>query len=158
MTLPKREKPLEQQISTRFTLFAYSIGAAVLVLAVALGLQWLVYDDWLHRSGLRISGSVLAAVLTYAFTFRWLSLRRERKIEMLRRFATIARMNDRIRNALQAIELATYATNPDSVLPVKSAVDSIEVVLEEVLQDVRAPAEEPKRPARAAAASSQHPK
>lgn len=156
MTGAKREKPLEQQIPTRFTSFAYSFAAAASVLAVALGLQWLVYDDWLHRSGLRISGSVLAAILTYVFSFRWLSLRRERKLEMLRRFATIARMNDRIRNALQAIELATYATNPDSVLPVKSAVDSIETVLEEVLQDVRPQAEEAKRDARAVAASSPH--
>ena len=153
MTLPKREKPLERQIPTRFTLFAYSFAATAFVLTVALGVQWLVYDDWLHRSGLRISGSCLAAVLTYAFTFRWLSQRRERKLEMLRRFATIARMNDRIRNALQAIELATYATNPDSVLPVKSAVDSIEAVLEEVLQDVRPPGDVPKKHVKAAKAS-----
>jgi ABC-type multidrug transport system fused ATPase/permease subunit len=151
MTPRKREKPLEQQILPRSALLAYSIGSAVTVLVGALAVQWVVYDDWLHRSGLRISGSLLAAALTYLFTFRWLSLRRDRKREMLRRFETIARMNDRIRNALQAIELATYATNPESVLPVKSAVDSIETVLEEVLQDVRPASGEPKKRARAAA-------
>lgn len=153
MTELKRDKPLQKQIPTRLALIVASILMSGLVLAGALAVQWLVYDDWLHRSGMRISGSLLAAVLTYAFTFRWLSLRRDRKIEMLRRFETIARMNDRIRNSLQTIELATYATNPDSVLPVRSAVDSIESVLEEVLQDVRPASEPPKKRARAAAAS-----
>jgi len=151
MTSRKREKPLEKQILSRFSLYAYSIAAGVLVLGAALTVQWIVYDDWLRESGLRISGSVLAAVLTYAFTFHFLSLQRERKREMLRRFETIAHMNDRIRNALQAIELATYATNPDSVLPVKSAVESIEVVIEDVLQEARPPADGSKKRARSIA-------
>jgi hypothetical protein len=52
---------------------------------------------------------------------------------MLRRFETIGQMNDRIRNALQAIECATYATNPQATEPVRNAVDVIEGVLQEVL-------------------------
>jgi hypothetical protein len=153
MTPRTRQKPLGKQILSRFSLYAYSLAAGGFVLGAALTLQWIVYDDWLHGSGLRISGSAVAAVLTYVFTFRWLSLQRERKLELLCRFETIARMNDRIRNALQAIELATYATNPDSVLPVKSAVDSIEAVLENVLQDARPSAELPRKNIRMAAAS-----
>jgi phosphate/sulfate permease len=104
------------------------------VLAVVLLLQWLIYDDWLHRSGpLRIVGGVMAGVLTFVFALRWQSAMRERKIEMLRRFETIQRMNDRIRNALQIIECATYATNPHATEPVRNAVDVIEGVLQEVL-------------------------
>jgi hypothetical protein len=76
---------------------------------------------------------VSAGVLTFVFALRWQSAIRERKIEMLRRFETIQRMNDRIRNALQVIECATYATNPQATEPVRNAVDVIEGVLQEVL-------------------------
>jgi hypothetical protein len=99
-------------------------------------LQWLVYDDWLHRTGFRLVGSLLAGVLMFAFAYYWQSTIRERKVEMLRGFQTIAQMNDRIRNALQVIECATYATNPQATEPVRNAVDEIEGVLEEVLADV----------------------
>ena len=61
---------------------------------------------------------------------------------MLRRFETILGMNDRIRNALQIIECATYATNPEATEPVRDAVDAIEDVLREVLAETHpAPAE-----------------
>lgn len=44
-------------------------------------------------------------------------------------------MNDRIRNSLQAIECLTYAANPEATEPVRSAVNVIEGVLEEVLAE-----------------------
>jgi hypothetical protein len=69
--------------------------------------------------------------------FRWQTIMRERQSEMRRRFETIAQMNDRIRNALQIIECATYATNPQATAPVRSAVDAIENVLQGVLVEVR---------------------
>jgi len=101
---------------------------------VAIGLQWFVYDDWLHNNGpLRLVGSALAAALTFGFVYHWQLGQREKKIENLRRFERIKWMNDRIRNSLQAIECVVYATNPHVTDPVKDAVDTIESVLQEVL-------------------------
>jgi len=97
-----------------------------------------------------VVGSLLAGVLMYIFAFRWQSAVRERKLEMLQRFETIGRMNDRIRNALQAIECVTYATNPGATEPVRNAVDVIEGVLEEVIIDTHPvrPADAPDRRAK----------
>ncbi len=125
--------PLSRQISSDLSILSLSFVSGFSVFAAGILLQWLVYDDWLHRAGFRLVGSALAGVLMFIFAFRWQSAIRERKIEMLHRFETIAQMNDRIRNALQIIECATYATNPQATTPVKNAVDRIESVLEEVL-------------------------
>ena len=109
-------------------------GAGVFFIAICL--QWLVYDDWLHKSGpLRIVGSAVAFFLTFVFVFRWQLAARKRKIETLHRFETIRWMNDRIRNSLQAIECLVYASNPHVTDPVKEAVDTIEKVLDEVLSN-----------------------
>ena len=130
----KAAVPLPRQISSDAAIWLFSLGCAFAVLGAALLVQWFVYDDWLHQTGpLRLVGSALAGGLTFIFSFRWQSAARERKLELLRRFETIARMNDRIRNALQAIECATYATNPQATAPVRDAVDVIEGVLQEVL-------------------------
>jgi hypothetical protein len=51
---------------------------------------------------------------------------------MLLRFETIARMNDRVRNALQTIECVTYLSDPEATQPVREAVE----VIDDVLQDV----------------------
>lgn len=108
------------------------------VFFIAICLQWLVYDDWLHKSGpLRIVGSAVAFFLTFVFVFRWQLAARTRKIETLHRFETIRWMNDRIRNSLQAIECLVYASNPHVTDPVKEAVDTIEKVLDEVLSTAR---------------------
>jgi hypothetical protein len=132
----KTTPPLSQQITPDITIWLCSCGAGLAMFALAIFLQWLVYDDWMHRSGpLRIVGSVVAAVLTFAVAQRWQSAIRARKIEMLRRFETIKWMNDRIRNALQAIECVTYAADPTATDSVRSAVDVIEDVLHEVLID-----------------------
>ncbi len=106
------------------------------VFFIAICLQWLVYDDWLHKSGpLRLVGSAVAFFLTFVFAFRWQMAARRRKIETLHRFETIRWMNDRIRNSLQAIECLVYASNPHAMDPVKEAVDTIEIVLDEVLSN-----------------------
>ena len=127
--------PLPRQISSDGSIWFLSFVSSVGVVAAGILLQWLIYDNWLHRAGLRLVGSALAGGLTFVFAFRWQSAIRERRIEMLRRFETIGRMNDRIRNALQAIECATYATNPQATEPVRNAVDVIEGVLKEVMVD-----------------------
>lgn len=126
--------PLSEQIPSRTVILLVSIGCGAAVLVGGLVIQWLVYNDWLHRQGpLRVAGSLLGAVLTSILAFRLQSDIRERRLEMLHRFETIAAMNDRIRNALQVIECATYATNPLATAPVREAVDRIEAVLEEAL-------------------------
>ena len=99
-------------------------------------IQWLVYDDWLHRTGpLRIVGTCIAAVVTFGFVLRWQLAVRERQREMMRRFEAISYMNDRIRNALQAIECVTYLSQPEATDSVRQAVDAIDVVLREALAD-----------------------
>lgn len=128
--------PLEQQIHSTKSIRFISVLFGLSVLLASILLQWLVYDDWLHRTGpLRLIGSILAAALTCAFTFRWRTAVREQQLEMVRRFQTIARMNDQIRNALQTIECATFAASPGAMDPVLDSVAKIEAVLGEVLAD-----------------------
>jgi hypothetical protein len=81
----------------------------------------------------------LAAALTFLLVYDRQRRTRERQQEILRHFQTIADMNDRIRNSLQAIECSTYATNPAAVEPVRSAVDAIETVLSKVIADLPRP-------------------
>lgn len=132
----KADPPLYRQITSVVAIWFSSIAAGLAVFALAIFLQWLIYDDWMHRSGpLRIVGSALAAALACVVAYRWQVAIRLRKIEMLHRFETIKWMNDRIRNALQAIECVTYAADPTATEPVKSAVDVIEGILNEVLID-----------------------
>lgn len=115
---------------------ALSLGASCGVLTVSLALQWLVYDDWLRQTGpLHVIGTSIAAVLTFLFVLRWLFALRQKQRETLARFEKIARMNDRIRNALQAIECITYAADPSATKSVREAVGVIDGVLQEVIAD-----------------------
>ncbi len=109
-----------------------------MVAAIVLLSQWLVYDDWLHRDGpLRIIGTVVSGTLTFLFVFRWQSLLRDRQLETVRRFETIAFMNDRIRNSLQAIECVTFIAQPEATQTVLQAVEQIDHVLGEVLLEMK---------------------
>ena len=130
------EIPLPRQIASDATIWFISLLAGLSVLAVAIYIQWLIYDDWLHRSGsVRVVGSILAGALTFTSVLRWQLGVRQRKLEMLRRFETIKWMTDRIRNSLQAIECITYAASPEATEPVREAVGVIEGVLSEVLAE-----------------------
>jgi hypothetical protein len=131
----KAEPPLARQITSDLAIWISSIAAGIAVFALAIFLQWLIYDDWMHRGGLRIVGSALAAVLTGIVAQRWQVAIRIRKVEMLHRFETIKWMTDRIRNALQAIECVTYAADPTATDSVRGAVDVIEEILNGVLID-----------------------
>ena len=94
------------------------------MLAASLLIQWFVYDDWLHQTGpLRIVGTFIATVLTFTFVLRWQYAVREKQREMVHRLEMISRMNDRIRNALQAIECVTYVSQPEATQSVRQAVD-----------------------------------
>ncbi len=130
------EVPLFRQIPSYTSIWLFSISAAVSVFSIAILLQWLIYDDWMHRNGpLRFVGSVLAFVLTLLFALRWQLARRRQMMEMVRRFETIRWMNDRIRNSLQAIECLVFVTHPHVTDPVRDAVDAIEDVLQELLNE-----------------------
>jgi hypothetical protein len=130
----KSEPPLADQIPSVVSVWILAVLCGLGVFVIALGLQWLVYDDWMHNSApLHLVGSAFTFFLTFVFVYRWQLAARRRKLETLRRFETIRWMNDRIRNSLQAIECIVYATNPHVTDPVKDSVDTIERVLEEVL-------------------------
>lgn len=134
----KAETPLSRQIPSDRSIWLIAFLSGLAVFAIAIFLQWLIYDDWMHRNGsLRFVGSVLAFVLTSVFVFRWRSSVRQRKLEILRRFERIRWMNDRIRNSLQAIECLIYSSNPHATDPARSAVDAIEAVLQEVFVESR---------------------
>ncbi len=122
-----------------------SLFAALLIAISALLLQWIIYDDWLRSSHpLHYVGTTLAAALGFVLVYRSQTLARERQRETLRRFEVVARMNDRIRNALQIIDCTAYASQPQAADQVRHAVDVIDAVLREVLVNVAgAPAPPP---------------
>jgi hypothetical protein len=134
----KVKVPLSSQIASDAFIWIVSIMSGIFVFSLAILLQWLIYDDWMHRNGpLRVVGSALASLLTVAFVYlRQLGVRR-RKIETLRRFEKIGWMNDRIRNSLQAIECMVFANHSHVTDPVREAVDEIESVLHEVLSETQ---------------------
>jgi thiol:disulfide interchange protein len=141
--------PLARQVSSRLAIWIVSVSLGLALFGLAIFLQWLIYDDWMHDAGpVRLVGSLLAGALMCAVVFRWQIAVRQRRLEMLRRFETIRWMNDRIRNSLQAIECVTYHANPEATDSVRSAVDAIESVLQEVLSGAHAPAapSAPQRP------------
>lgn len=123
-------------VSSPLRMVLFSFLASFCVLAASLLIQWLVYEDWLHRTGpLRIVGTSIATVVTFAFVLRWQYAVRRNQREMLRRFEMILRMNDRIRNSLQAIACVTYLSQPEATESVRQAAQEIDVVLRDVLQN-----------------------
>ncbi len=130
------KQPLDSRsIGSLLAIVLIALASGLWVLAIATLMQWLIYDDWLHQTGpLQIFGSLCAAALTFVVVLRWQIAVRRRREEMLRRFESIARMNDRIRNSLQTIDLLAFA-NAHATEQVHAAADSISAVLGEVLQE-----------------------
>ncbi len=136
MSSPQDHLRVRQPVASTARILLFSFVASSFVFASSLLIQWLVYDDWLHHTGpLRIIGTLLAAILTFAFVLHWQHSVREAQRDMLCRLETVARMNDRIRNALQAIECVTYLSQPHATEPVSQAVAVIDGVLREVFAD-----------------------
>lgn len=132
----RSQTPPARQIPSHAAILLVSFLSGLGVFASAILLQWLIYDDWLHDNGpLRLVGSALAFVLTSGFVLRWQEAKRREKIAVLQRLETIRWMNDRIRNSLQAIECVVFANHQHVTDPVRDAVDSIERVLEEMLNE-----------------------
>jgi len=129
-------------VASKAKIVLFSVLAAIPVLTASLLMQWVVYDDWLHQTGpLRIVGTCIAALVTFVFAIRWQIAVRERQLEMMRRLEMILRMNDRIRNALQAIECLTYVAQPEATESVRQSVNVIDSVLREVLAESGHPQE-----------------
>jgi len=127
-------QPLQCSPPTNPRIVVYSLLISFSVLAVGFILQRLVYADWLHQSGpVHVVGTTIAAILTFIFVFHWQAGLRERQLETLRRFRVIAEMNDRIRNALQAIECLTYVSDQDATEGIRQAVGAIDDALRDVL-------------------------
>lgn len=123
------------RIASSLAIWTVSMASALCVLALSVFLQWLVYDDWMHRTGpLQIVGSLLAAGFVFFLVMRWQMAIERHKEEMLRRFETIKWMNDRVRNALQTIDLLAFVSS-EATGQVRDAVDTIESVLQEVLEE-----------------------
>lgn len=123
-------------LPSNLKILLFSILASCCVVVVSLLTQWVVYDDWLHKTGpLRIVGTSIATIITFVFVLRWQYAVRERHREMLRQFEKISRMNDRIRNALQAIACVTYLSEPQATEAVRQSVQVIDEVLRDVLED-----------------------
>jgi hypothetical protein len=119
--------------SSDASIWFYSVMSGLMALGAAILIQWLVYDDWLHQAGLRLTGSLLAGVFLGSLVFRSLRHAREKHRQMLELLKSIRWTNDRIRNSLQAIECVTYSASPEITADVKTAVDVIEGILNELL-------------------------
>jgi len=133
---PRAVLPLSRQIVSEVSIWLLSAICGIAVFGIAIFIQWLIYDDWMHDKGpMRVVGSTLAGGLAFAVAVRWQFAVRWRRVEILRRFESIKWMNDRIRNSLQAIECVTYAASPHATDSVREAVDAIENVLQEVLAE-----------------------
>jgi uncharacterized SAM-binding protein YcdF (DUF218 family) len=79
---------LASPVASKGKIVLFSVLAAIPVLVASLLVQWLVYDDWLHRTGpLRIVGTCIAALVTFVFALRWQTAIRERQLEMLAKHA-----------------------------------------------------------------------
>jgi hypothetical protein len=121
---------------SRTHIWLWSIAGGLFATALAIFLQWLIYDDWLHEAGpVEVAGSALAGVLMFLLVFRTLHGARQKKREMIQRLEAIRWMNDRIRNSLQTIECVTFAAAPHATDDVRNAVDVIEGILNDFLVD-----------------------
>jgi hypothetical protein len=78
-------------------ILVYSLLTSFSVLIVSSVLQWMVYRDRLRETDpLRVIGTTIAAMVSFVFVYKWQSATRERYQSALRRFQSIAEMNDRI--------------------------------------------------------------
>lgn len=113
----------------------YSLAVCFLVLFVALLMQKFIYSDVLHDNGrLRFVGTTFAALLAFGSVLKYQLDVRERLRQNLRRFELIAEMNDRIRNAAQALACLRYMSDTGSTDAIREAVDAIDAALQGIVE------------------------
>ncbi|HUN90100.1 MAG TPA: hypothetical protein VMU28_14975 [Terriglobales bacterium] len=123
--------------TSKLRILLYSFLSSCSVVFLSLLLQWLIYADWLHDPGpVRLVGTVLASVLTFLLVWLWQERIRREQVETLRRLEVIAKMNDRIRNALQAIDCIAYLKDEAATQTVRQAVDVIDSALRGVSTEI----------------------
>lgn len=122
------------KIRSKVRIWAGALSTGILVFLFALGLQWTIYDRFLHENGIRVVGSAIAAAIAVGVVVvLGMASRRQRKQE-IERLQTIALLNHHIRNALQAI--ITCSGTTDSTEVIRSSVERIEWALGEVLPGI----------------------
>lgn len=129
--LPKDRVKLRSKL--RIWLSASLIS--IVVFGAALGIQWTIYDRYLHEAGIRVVGSGIAACVSVILVVSLGILERNQRLREIRRLETIALLNHHIRNALQAIISSSGATN--STDTIRASVERIEWALGEVLPDIQ---------------------
>ncbi len=128
--------PFDKEVVLTIRILGYSLLISLVVFTVALALQWVIYDDWLHGTGpLRLVGTILASGIAFGFTLHWCLQMRKRALEASRRFQVIAEMNDKIRNALQKIECLSYAGANESTEGIHEAIEIIDVALRGMIDE-----------------------
>jgi hypothetical protein len=127
--------PFSRRIASTVSIWFIALASGLCVLGFAAFSQWLIYADWMHvRAPLQMFGVLLTAALTSIVVLRWQIAVRRRRLEMIRQLETIEWMNDRIRNALQSIDLIAFA-HSEAAEQVRTAVDAISIILKEVLEE-----------------------
>lgn len=93
--------PLSPQIVSPKRIWMLSLATGGAAFAIAILIQWMIYDNWMHWQGLlRIVGSALAGVIAGTVAAHRQSVLRKKKIQLLRRIESIPQITDRLRNAL----------------------------------------------------------
>lgn len=116
--------------SSKLRILLYSFLSSCSVILLSIILQWLIYADWLDDPGpVRLVGTLLASIVTFFFVWVWQEGIRREHVETQRRLEVIAEMNDRIRNALQAIDCIAYLNDKAATETVRHAVDVIDSAL-----------------------------
>lgn len=128
--MPKTKLKLRSRL--QIWISALAMGLAVFVFALAL--QWVIYDRFLHEFGVRIVGSLIAAVISVILVETLAMRSREQRKREIERLKTIALLNHHIRNALQAI--VGYSGTSNSTDAIRSSVERIEWALGEVLPEL----------------------
>lgn len=125
------------KLRSKLRIWLSALFISIVVFAIALGIQWTIYDRYLHEAGIRVVGSAIAAGVSVVLVVSLGILERNQRLREIRRLETIALLNHHIRNALQAIISSSGATN--STETIRSSVERIEWALGEVLPDIQPP-------------------
>lgn len=125
------------KLRSKLRIWLSALFISVVVFAIALGIQWTIYDRYLHEAGIRVVGSAIAAGVSVVLVVSLGILERNQRLREIRRLETIALLNHHIRNALQAIISSSGATN--STETIRASVERIEWALGEVLPHIQPP-------------------
>ena len=125
------------KLRSRLRIWLSALFISIVVFGIALGIQWTIYDRYLHEAGIRVVGSGIAAGVSIVLVVSLGILERNQRLREIQRLETIALLNHHIRNALQAIISSSGATN--STDTIRASVERIEWALGEVLPGIQPP-------------------